>query len=295
MKTASFSRRQALGVLLSVPLMMMAVASHAATDGAQQQLQALESAAGGRLGVYAIDTASGKTVAWRADERFPFCSTFKTIAASALLKRSESAPDFLNQRIHYSHSDIVNWSPVTEKHLSEGMTLAELSAAALQYSDNTAVNLMVDALGGIDKVNEFARSIGDNTFRLDRRETELNSAIPGDERDTTTPAAMSHSLQKLALGNALGETQRSQLVTWMKGNTTGARRIQAGVPSTWTVADKTGAGDYGTTNDIAVIWPEQGGPLVVSIYYTREQQNSPINNDIIAAATRIAVAELQKK
>ncbi len=182
------------------------------------------------------------------------CSTGKVMAAAAVLKQSESNPEVVNKRLEIKKSDLVVWSPITEKHLQSGMTLAELSAAALQYSDNTAMNKMISYLGGPEKVTAFAQSIGDVTFRLDRTEPALNSAIPGDKRDTTTPLAMVESLRKLTLGNALGEQQRAQLVTWLKGNTTGGQSIRAGLPASWAVGDKTGAGDYGTTNDIAVIW-----------------------------------------
>lgn len=178
------------------------------------------------------------------------------------------------------------WSPITEKHLQSGMTLAELSAAALQYSDNTAMNKMISYLGGPEKVTAFAQSIGDVTFRLDRTEPALNSAIPGDKRDTTTPLAMAESLRKLTLGNALGEQQRAQLVTWLKGNTTGGQSIRAGLPASWVVGDKTGAGDYGTTNDIAVIWPENHAPLVLVTYFTQPQQDAKSRKEVLAAAAK---------
>ncbi|MCV5532360.1 class A beta-lactamase, partial [Escherichia coli] len=158
----------------------------------------------------------------------------------------------LNQPVEIKPADLVNYNPIAEKHVNGTMTLAELSAAALQYSDNTAMNKLIAQLGGPGGVTAFARAIGDETFRLDRTEPTLNTAIPGDPRDTTTPRAMAQTLRQLTLGHALGETQRAQLVTWLKGNTTGAASIRAGLPTSWTVGDKTGSGDYGTTNDIAV-------------------------------------------
>ena len=135
------------------------------------------------------------------------------------------------------------------------MSLAELSAAALQYSDNVAMNKLIAHVGGPASVTAFARQLGDETFRLDRTEPTLNTAIPGDPRDTTSPRAMAQTLRNLTLGKALGDSQRAQLVTWMKGNTTGAASIQAGLPASG-CGDKTGSGGYGTTNDIAVIWPK---------------------------------------
>ena len=138
----------------------------------------------------------------------------------------------------------------------------------------------------------FAQSIGDVTFRLDRTEPALNSAIPGDKRDTTTPLAMAESLRKLTLGNALGEQQRAQLVTWLKGNTTGGQSIRAGLPANWAVGDKTGAGDYGTTNDIAVIWPENHAPLVLVTYFTQPQQDAKSRKEVLAAAAKIVTEGL---
>ncbi|MGL5700438.1 MAG: class A beta-lactamase, partial [Kluyvera sp.] len=172
------------------------------------------------------------------------------------------------------------------------MTLAELSAAALQYSDNTAMNKLIAHLGGPQKVTAFAREIGDNTFRLDRTEPTLNTAIPGDPRDTTSPQAMAQTLRNLTLGKALGETQRAQLVTWLKGNTTGSASIKAGLPATWVVGDKTGSGDYGTTNDIAVIWPENHAPLILVAYFTQPQQKAESRRDVLAAAAKIVTEGL---
>ncbi|WP_337262438.1 MULTISPECIES: class A beta-lactamase [unclassified Serratia (in: enterobacteria)] len=290
----SFSplRRKLLLAAATIPAIsaltpLLAYAANTSLQQAQQQLTALEKASGGRLGVVAINTADGTTLQLNGGQRFPFCSTFKVIAASAILHHSLNNNGFMQQRIRYQKSDLVAYSPITEKHLDGGMTVAELCAAALQYSDNTAVNLLMKQLGGPAAITAYARSIGDSTFRLDRWETELNSAIPGDERDTTTPAAMAASLQKLTLGNALPQAQREQLVAWMKGNTTGDKRIRAGVPAGAIVADKTGGGDYGTTNDIGIVWRENRAPVAIVVYFTQPQQDAKANNEVIAAAARI--------
>jgi len=260
-----------------------------AKDDASQQLAALEARSGGRLGVSALDTGSGKRLEWRAQERFPFCSTFKLIAVSALLHRAAGQPGLLDRQIAYTQKDLAPYSPISEKHVAEGMTLAALSAAALQYSDNTAANLILRELGGPAAVTRFARDIGDTRFRLDRWETALNSALPKDTRDTTTPAAMAQSLERLLLGEALDKASRQQLVDWMLGNTTGAARIRAGVGSDWRVADKTGTGDYGTSNDVGVLWPPTGAPIVLAIYFTQPQAKAKPRNDVLADATRIVV------
>lgn len=290
----SFSplRRKLLLAAATIPAIttfhpLLAYAASDKIPQVQQQLAALEKQHMGRLGVFAIDTASGSTLQLNGHQRFAFCSTFKVIAVGAILHHSLSHHGFLDQRIHYQKSDLVTYSPITEKHLDNGMTIAELCAAALQYSDNTAGNLLMKQLGGPAGITAYARSIGDTTFRLDRWETELNSAIPGDERDTTTPAAMAASLQKLTLGTALPEAQRQQLVNWMKGNTTGNKRIRAGMPTEAIIADKTGGGDYGTTNDVAVVWLSGRAPWVVVIYFTQPNQHASANNEAIAEAARI--------
>lgn len=257
---------------------------------AQDRLAALESAAGGRLGVAALNTANGARISHRASERFPLCSTFKVLAASAILQRSAAESGLLQRRIAYTKDELVAYSPVTGKHAGEGMTVSDLCAAALQYSDNTAANLLMNILGGPAAVTAFARSIGDDAFRLDRWETELNTAIPGDPRDTSTPASMSRSLRRLALGDALGAAERGRLVAWMRGNTTGATRIRAGVPADWQVADKTGSGDYGAANDVAVAWPSGKPPVVMAIYFTQGDKDAAYRNDVLATAARI-VAE----
>ena len=295
-ETLNLTRRH-LVILAGAALLCPSVLLHAApgtTTDAQAQLAALEQAAGGRLGVSALHVGSGARVAYRADERFPMCSTFKSMLAAAVLARSTSDAHLLDKRVRYEAKELVTYSPITEKHLGEGMTVAELCAATLQYSDNSAANFLMKILGGPQAVTSYARSIGNEVFQLERWETELNSAIPGEIRDTTSPAATVHSLQHLLLGTSLPAQQRQQLDTWMRGNTTGDQRIRAGVPAGWSVADKTGSGAHGSVNDIGVAWPPAGAgsPLVIAVYYTREVKGAPTNQDIITAATRIVVAAL---
>lgn len=259
------------------------------TSLAKTQFEKVEKDLGGRLGVFALDTADGAQLGYRADERFPLCSTFKVIAASAILAKSVQVAGLMRRHIKYERGDLVHYSPITEKHVGAGMTVADLCAAALQYSDNTAANLLMKILGGPAAVTAFARSIGDVEFRLDRWETELNTAIPGDPRDTSTPMAMGHSLYRLALGDALPLQQREQLQHWLLGNTTGAARIKAGIPPGWKIGDKTGSGDYGTANDIAVLWPPQRSPVIMAIYTTQPRQDAAPRSDVIVAATQIVM------
>ena len=284
-------------LLLAASVLPLASACTAWSAKGQQQdasaqLAALEGASGGRLGVVAFNTATGVRVQHRADERFPFCSTFKLMLAAAILERSAKEGGLLARRVNYSKGDLISHSPITEKNVAAGMTVAELCAATIQYSDNAAANLLMKILGGPPAVTAFARASGDEVFRLDRWETELNTAIPGDLRDTTTPAAMAASVQRLVLGNALGAAQREQLKTWLLGNTTSTERFLAGVPAGWKVGDKTGAGSYGTTNDVGVLWPPAGAPLVLAVYLTFPEKEAKGRNDVVASATRIVVSAL---
>jgi beta-lactamase class A len=252
----------------------------------------LESGIHGRIGVAALDSATGRTIFYRADERYPLCSSFKLMLAAAILKESTRHSDLLSKRMHYDKSALIHHSPITEKHVADGMRIDELCAATIQYSDNAAANLLTHELGGPKSVTAFARSIGDNTFRLDRYETMMSASVPGDVRDTSTPSAMMQSLHKLALGDALAPPQRDQLIAWLRGNTTGANRIRAGVPADWHVADKTGTGDYGTASDVAILYPPNSAPLFLAIYMTQDKKDADIREDLLAAATRIAIAGL---
>lgn len=295
----SCSRRHVLAALCALPLSALlaplANASGAAplhNEALQTGLARLEAASGGRLGVAARQVAGGKILGYRDDERFPMCSTFKTVAAAGILR---DKPQILSQRIHYNRSDIQPWSPITEKHLEDGLTVAELCAAMLQHSDNTAANLVLAQLDGPQGLTAFACSLGDATFRLDRWEVELNSAIAGDERDTTTPLAMSSTLQGLLCGQLLPVPARKQLVNWMLDCATGAGRIPAGAPSGWQVAHKTGSGENGTANDTGLLLPsdraeKKENPLVVAVYLTGSKLPAMENDKIIAAATSLLCA-----
>lgn len=288
----SRNRRKLLLAAVSVPIATIWTSWATPGDAAvatEAELIKLERTLAGRLGVFALNTANGRQLSYRGDEYFPMCSTFKVILASAILKRSTQSDGLMQQRIKYQQSDLVTYSPITKQHLEDGMTVDALCAAAIQYSDNTAANLLMKILGGPGAVTTFARAIGDRQFQLDRWETTLNSAIPGDRRDTSTPNAMANSLQRLALGDALEPHLQLQLRVWLQGNTTGAARIRAGVPADWGVGDKTGTGDYGTANDLALLWPPRRAPVIVAIYTTQGQKDAKPRNDTIASAARSVV------
>ncbi|KVK78169.1 class A beta-lactamase [Burkholderia ubonensis] len=295
--TESPRRRTLLLAAATAPLVLalpVRATSPAGTvaGASDASLAALERDAGGRLGVCAIDAATGRRVQHRADERFAFCSTFKAMLSAAVLARSIERPALLRERVTYRKADLVTYSPVTERHVGSGMTVAELCAATVQHSDNSAANLLMKLIGGPQAVTAFARSIGDDMFRLDRWETDLNAAMPDDPRDTTTAGAMAASLRVLALGDALPLRQRAQFVAWLRGNTTGDRRIRAGAPAGWPVGDKTGTGGYGTTNDIGVVWPPARGAIALAVFYTQARADAKPNEHVIAEATRIALAAL---
>ncbi len=254
------------------------------------ELAAIETRSGGRLGVAILDTATGTRAGHRADERFPMCSTFKLLAAGAILARVDAGRDQLDRRIRFTAADLMAYSPITKPQADgAGMTLAELCAAAIDYSDNTAANLLLAALGGPAALTAYARTLGDPVTRLDRNEPDLNQAIPGDPRDTTTPAAMLADVQRLALGDFLSPASREKLIRWLLGNTTGDKRLRAGLPAGWRVADKTGTGDYGSTNDIGLIWPPDRAPILVTAYLTGTDA-PPDRRDATLAAVGRAVA-----
>jgi len=269
-----------------------------------EDLRKVEADSGGRLGVAVLDTASGMRAGHRAGERFPMCSTFKLLAAAAVLKRVDAGQERLDRRIRFTAADIVVNSPVTKEHVADGMSLEELCAAAMTVSDNTAGNLIMASLGGRqggpwngpaggpEALTDFARSLGDSVTRLDRVEPSLNEAVPGDPRDTTSPDAMLGNLQALVLGKVLTAASREHLTGWLLGNKTGATRLRAGLPPDWRVGDKTGAGDNGTTNDVGIVWPPQRAPVLVAIYLTGTSAGAEQRNATLAAVGRAVVTAL---
>ncbi|KIZ39342.1 MULTISPECIES: class A beta-lactamase [Rhodopseudomonas] len=261
------------------------------TEGFGAAMKRIEASSGGRLGVAVLDSASGARMGYRDNEAFPMCSTFKVLAAGAVLTQVDAGHARLSDRVRFTRDAVVTYSPITKDRIGgEGMTLAELCDAAIRYSDNTAGNLLLGQIGGPPGLTQFARTLGDPVTRLDRTETDLNEAGPGDPRDTTTPAAMLSNLKNLVLGSALSESSRDQLVAWLKGNTTGGTRLRAGLPTDWVVGDKTGSGGRGSTNDIAVIWPAERKPIVVTAYLTGTEAPAEQRNAALASVGRAVVA-----
>jgi beta-lactamase class A len=259
-----------------------------------RSLAALEKERGGRLGVAVIDTSSGRSAAYRGDERFALCSTFKVLAAAAILARFDAGKEQLERRIRFEAKDVVVNSPVSKNHVGgDGMSLAEICEAAITLSDNTAGNLLLANLGGPEGLTAYARSLGDTVTRLDRNEPDLNEAIPADVRDTTSASAMLSDLRALITGNALTSASRERLVDWLVGNKTGDARLRAGFPREWRVGDKTGSGERGTTNDVAVVWPSANrSPLFVSVYLTGSSPEADHRNATLAMVARLIVGSV---
>ncbi len=282
----------AAGVLLSTRQLRAAAGMTQVLPGHPlARLAALQEAHGGRLGVSILDTANGRRIDHRAEERFPMCSTFKLLAAAAVLSRADRGELDPARRIRFAKADLVSYSPVTEKHAGgAGMTLAEICEAAITLSDNTAGNLLLDAIGGPKGWTNYARSLGDDTSRLDRRETSLNEAIPGDPRDTTTPSAMLRDLQAVLLGDALSASSRAQLIAWLEATKTGDKRLRAGFPKGWRVGDKTGTSNNAVFNDVAIAWPPGRAPLLVTTYYAETKVDGDTANAVIAEVGRIAAS-----
>ena len=262
-------------------------------DDVASRLADLERRSGGRLGVSALDTRNGRQFGHRADERFPLCSTFKFLAAAFVLARVDRGEEQLDRRVVYSGSDLVTYSPVTKDHVGlAGLSMAEICDAAVTLSDNTAGNLMLASFGGPPGLTAYMRSLGDGITRLDRIETELNEGTPGDPRDTTSPAAMLGTLQRLLVGDALSAGSRERLIGWLVASKTGDKRLRAGLPAHWRVGDKTGTGGNGSANDIAIAWPPAGAPILVAVYFTGSTISDEARSAVIADAGRIVAAGL---
>jgi beta-lactamase class A len=266
------SRRNALiGSLAAVAVagMRAPTASAAPLD---DQIAGLERRDNALIGLFGADLDSNRTVAHRSDDTFAVCSTFKGYAAGRVLQQVDRDQLALDTRIFIDPSAIVANSPVTEERTGADMTIGELCQAALQHSDNTAGNLLLKMIDGPPGITAFARSIGDTHTRLDRWETALNSAIPGDPRDTSTPAALGAGYRAMLAADVLSPPQRQQLEDWMRGNETSSMR--AGLPAGWTSADKTGSGDYGSTNDVGIAYGPGGQRLLLAVM-TRSRADDP--------------------
>ncbi|KQO65555.1 class A beta-lactamase [Methylobacterium sp. Leaf88] len=251
---------------------------------------------GGRAGIAVLDTGGGPALLHDAEGAFPLCSTFKLLLAAAILARVEAGRERLDRRHAYGEADLDTYAPVTTRALRAGgpeagaMSVEALCAAALVWSDNTAANLLLAALGGPAALTAYGRDLGDPVTRLDRTEPDLNAAVPGDPRDTTRPAAMAATVGKILLGPSLTEASRARLEGWMTASRTGTKRLRAGLPGDWGVGDKTGSGAYGTANVVALLRPPARAPLVAAIYLTGSDTTSEARDAAHAAIGRVIAA-----
>jgi beta-lactamase class A len=255
----------------------------------EKRIRELEARSGGRLGVALIDTGSHRRFAWRGDERFPLASTFKFLLAAHVLSRVDRGEERLDRRLPIRESRLGN-SSFTKSRVGRDASLGELCRAIIEVSDNDAANLLLPEVGGTAGLTRFARAIGDPVFRLDRNEPALGAAVPGDPRDTTSPLAMASDFERVLLGPVLRPTSRATLIGWMQAVQTGPRRIPAGLPQGWRIGHKTGTGMQGTSNDVAILWPERRPPLILSVYLTQSKLDEPARDRIIADVARAVAA-----
>ncbi|MFE0733624.1 class A beta-lactamase [Streptomyces sp. NPDC058855] len=297
---SALSRRTALalgaGTALTTALALGGGTAHAAPrdGGAVARLRRLEQEHTARLGVFARNMRTGRTIAYRAAERFPIASVFKTLAAAAVLRDLDRDGEYLGRRVHYTQAYVTRsgYSPVTGRaeNVAGGMTVAELCDATVRESDNTAGNLLLRELGGPTAITRFCRSLGDRVTRLDRWEPELNSAEPGRVTDTTSPHAIGLTYARLVLGDALDAPDRERLTDWLLRNTTNTERFRRGLPADWSVADKTGSPRYGGAHDVGVAWAPDGTPVVLAVLTLQPEEDAP-NDSALVASTAAVLAE----
>lgn len=263
----------------------------AGAPDADDRLVALERNHGGRLGVSILDTATGGHISHRGGERFLMCSTFKLLAVAAVLARVDSGMETLDRHVVFGKQALLAYAPVTSHRVGEsGMSVSGLCRAAITVSDNTAANLLLASLGGPAAVTRFVRDLGDPVTRLDRIEPDLNDGSPGDLRDTTTPDAMLSTMRELLLGSALSDSSRERLVGWLRACSTGVDQLRASLGADWRAGDKTGSGGHGETNDVAIIWPPERAPLLVTAYYAGSTAPVADRRAVLADVGRIVAS-----
>lgn len=287
MKRRNFLKGTALGaVTLAVrPISSLAATARDAAQDVTSQLAMLERKHGGRLGVAILDTGGSHRIAYRGDERFLICSTFKLLLAAAVLARVDRGVETLDRRIVFDKGALLTWAPVTGLNIGPpGMTVQELCQATIIMSDNTAANLLLKTIGGPAAVTAYARSLGDPMTRLDHSEP-LNGRQQGDE-DTTTPWSLLNDMHKVLLGNVLSGASRERLMSWFLLNQTGAQSLRVGLPSDWRLGDKTGAATP-ANNDVAIVWPPDRAPLLVTAYYIANKSDTSRRKAVLAEVGRL--------
>ncbi|MDO9608054.1 MAG: class A beta-lactamase [Brevundimonas sp.] len=265
----------------------------AADEGPDFFLNDLETRHGGRLGFAALDVGSSRRVLWRSQERFPFCSTFKPFLAAATFQRVERDEESLDRAVRITQADMIPHAPVTEKAVGRTLTIRELMQATVEVSDNPAANILIREMGGIAVWRSWWPTFGDTTTVISRLEPDLNTALPNDPRDTCLPEQTLANIREMAFSDRLTPEHDALLQGWLIASPTGPNRIKACVPEGWSVAHKTGSGANGTTNDIAMLTPLTGSPVIVAAYFTGAASATEDARDaVIAEATRRALKAL---
>ncbi|MBI3203249.1 MAG: class A beta-lactamase [Myxococcales bacterium] len=280
--------------IFSAAALLVGCAATTRPPAAPDPFSGIEASAGGRVGVFALDTGTGRTLARRSDERFAMCSTFKWGLAAAVLERVDRAELALGQPVRYGERDLLEYAPVTRTHVARGsMSIDELAGATLTVSDNTAANLLLPLVGGPAGLTAFFRRLGDGVTRLDRTEPMLNENRAGDPRDTTSPRAMVGALHATLRTGKLALASRERLLAWMRASPTGRDRLRAGLPPNWTAGDKTGTCNRGAVNDVAIAWPPGRPPILIAAYLSDSTRSLAELNAAQAEIGRIVAAELR--
>jgi beta-lactamase class A len=291
------SRRDGTPMILNRRTLLAAAAGLAMRPGIAQEaipaLTAYERETGGRVGLHAENLATGSKIAWRADERFVMCSTFKASLAAFVLARADRGEEHLETIVPFGEKDLQSYAPVARQHLARAeMSVAEMCEGAVELSDNTCANLLLARSGGPAALTAFWRSTGDTVTQLDHNEPELNFSPPGDPHDTTTPSAMAGNLQRMVLGNVLSPASRQQLTDWMLGCKTGGNRLRAGLPKDWKIGDKTGNNGKDASGDIAVVWPKPDIAILICAYTQGGSPSSAQFETVFAEIGRMVAQRL---
>lgn len=279
------------GVVIGLPLLVGLGAQSAMAQGGVA-LADIEKRHGGRLGVFALDTGTGRTLAYRADERFLMCSTFKGLLAALVFARVDAGQESLSRMISYTERDLIFTSPVTKANVGKGaMSVGDLTQAILEYSDNTAAILLMRSAGGPPGLTKFVRGLGDTVTRSDRYEPKSNQY--SGTLDTTSPRAIVGSAHKILLGVVLKPKSRARLEAGMAACKPGVRRIRASLPEGWLIGDRPGENVTEESNDYAIVRPPSRAPLLISTYYDAPNTNTPDREAVIRAAGSVFVKWVQ--
>ena len=291
MTTLSLRKNSGRGPLLAATFAMAAstllfpgAGSAFDAEPIRQQVAALEVKHDARIGVAVLDKETGQSFEHRGQERFPINSTFKAFACGALLARADRGAVDLTEQRPVQESDLLSWSPVTEKKVGDpSMTLRDHCKAMLEWSDNTSANIVLDAVGGPEALTQALRDLGDTTTRIDHYEPEVNDRADGDLRDTTTPVAALHSLMAYIDGDVLSESTRATYVHWLKTCKVTGSLLRIHLPAGWEIADRSGADPTRTRSIVSAIWAPDDAPVYVAVYTDHAQTTElALRNQLIA-------------